>query len=203
MQRANTSFTLVELLIVIVIIGILATIGIRAMQDVKAKVIADEAVLGMRALVNAVNQYHNINGSYPPFNGVWWIDSYELSTKPYFPDVVFRWAFIPWGSPGFNGPRATLDTQHFCQDSYQYGYFRDKQTGEWNHPGIVVYVNCYENYSRNNSPGAREAYATTDGYPNQDNQFPCLIYFVETNQIYHQGWSKSGYPRWKTCPDAP
>jgi len=58
-------FTLIELIIVIVIIGVLASIAAPMMQGMKAKAICAEAVTGLSALRSSVRQYIAEYGSYP------------------------------------------------------------------------------------------------------------------------------------------
>lgn len=58
-------FTLVELLIVIVVIGILAAISIVAYNGVTQKARDDERASNARNVINAIASYHAENGQYP------------------------------------------------------------------------------------------------------------------------------------------
>ncbi|MCX5711712.1 MAG: prepilin-type N-terminal cleavage/methylation domain-containing protein, partial [Candidatus Omnitrophica bacterium] len=59
------AFTLVELLIVVVIIGILSTLGIPQYQKLVRKAQATEAKTVLRSLADAVWQYHIETGTWP------------------------------------------------------------------------------------------------------------------------------------------
>lgn len=175
------AFTLIELIIVVVIIAILAAIAVPMMQNMKAKAVATDAVLGLNALATAVQQYRAEYPGYPPPGG-YWITSFQ---PKYFPGITFR-------STGVSG---TLDSTYFSQESYQYYV---NSSGE---PIVVLYVNAYGNYTRNVAPKAREAAATTDSPPDAGiytkggtSQYPCLYLNVATKVIKQWGWSKSGLP---------
>lgn len=64
--RRRHGFTLLELLIVITIIGILATIAMPALKDMPRR--AAEAVLktDLRTMRDCINQYYGDKGHYPP-----------------------------------------------------------------------------------------------------------------------------------------
>jgi general secretion pathway protein G len=68
MRRRNPrgGFTLLELIIVIAVIGILATIALPALKDVPRK--AAESVLktDLRIFRDVIDQYHGDKGHYPP-----------------------------------------------------------------------------------------------------------------------------------------
>ncbi|HVS13365.1 MAG TPA: prepilin-type N-terminal cleavage/methylation domain-containing protein [Thermoanaerobaculia bacterium] len=59
-------FTLLELIIVLTVIGILATIAVPAFKDVPRR--AQEAALrtNLRTMCDAIDQYHADKGRYPP-----------------------------------------------------------------------------------------------------------------------------------------
>ena len=65
-NRARTGFTLLELIIVISVIGILATIALPALKNVPRR--AAESVLksNLRTFRDLIDQYHGDKGHYPP-----------------------------------------------------------------------------------------------------------------------------------------
>lgn len=68
MQRVRTrsGFTLMELIIVIAVVGILATIALPALKDVPRR--AAESVLkaDLRTFRDVIDQFHGDKGHYPP-----------------------------------------------------------------------------------------------------------------------------------------
>jgi type II secretion system protein G len=70
-KNKNTGFTIVELLIVIVVIGILAALVMNAFSGVQKKARVTEAVTDIAAINKAILAYHAINGNYPNNNMTW------------------------------------------------------------------------------------------------------------------------------------
>jgi prepilin-type N-terminal cleavage/methylation domain-containing protein len=75
MRSGKNGFTLIELIIAIVIIGVLASIAAPMIGNLKAKAVCTEAVTMMSRVRDAIRQYYGINGSYPvPANQVSYLD---------------------------------------------------------------------------------------------------------------------------------
>jgi prepilin-type N-terminal cleavage/methylation domain-containing protein len=64
----SPGFTIVELLIVIIVIAILATLVITAYNGVQEKAENTKTIAAVRSYVNAIDQYAVDNGEYPPFS---------------------------------------------------------------------------------------------------------------------------------------
>ncbi len=65
-SKTRTGFTLMELIIVIAVVGILATIALPALKDVPRR--AAESVLksDLRIFRDVIDQFHGDKGHYPP-----------------------------------------------------------------------------------------------------------------------------------------
>lgn len=68
-KQRQSGFTIVELLIVIVIIGILAAITIIAYNGIQQRARNTQVIAGVESYNKALLQYAVINGSYPNANG--------------------------------------------------------------------------------------------------------------------------------------
>lgn len=68
-KQTNQGFTIVELLIVIVVIAILATITIVAFNGIQQRSRNTQVVSGVNAYTKAFMEYKAINSAYPPSSG--------------------------------------------------------------------------------------------------------------------------------------
>ena len=71
MRFNKKGFTLIELIIVIVIIGVLASIAAPMMQGVKAKAMCAEIVTAMGTVRTAVRQYYTEYDALPSWSGMY------------------------------------------------------------------------------------------------------------------------------------
>ncbi len=78
--RGNQGFTLIELMVVVVIIGILAAIAIPKFQDVTESAKNAACRSNLRNIAGALNLYHADNGEFPgAFQGHTWYGLYKIS----------------------------------------------------------------------------------------------------------------------------
>lgn len=68
MKKQNSGFTLIELMIVVAIIGILATISIQAYQDYTIRSQVSEGLSLASAIKASSSEYYQDRGSWPPDN---------------------------------------------------------------------------------------------------------------------------------------
>ena len=78
-QIKQKGFTIVELLIVIVVIGILAAISIVAYNNVTQKARDDQRVSDVRNVINAVASYQAENGTWPAIADIQGYNTVKLS----------------------------------------------------------------------------------------------------------------------------
>lgn len=64
-MQSRKAFTIIELLVVMIIIGILASIAAPMMMQIKNKVIIGEAMAGLGSLRTAMRSYYMQYGAYP------------------------------------------------------------------------------------------------------------------------------------------
>lgn len=83
MQQRQTGFTIVELLIVIVVIGILAAITVVAYNGVQARATNQQTTAAARAYYAALTAYTVDNGSYPGGNACLGTASFYTSNPCY------------------------------------------------------------------------------------------------------------------------
>ncbi len=79
------AFTLVEIMIVVVIIGLLAALAVPALQRVKQRAIATRYLNDVRQIREGAERYALENGNFPP-NGV---GGLHAALRGYVPDKLF------------------------------------------------------------------------------------------------------------------
>ncbi len=65
MKRSQSGFTLIELMIVIAIVGILASIAMPSYRDYVLKANATEAITLLNSLNKKAIEFYNVNGTWP------------------------------------------------------------------------------------------------------------------------------------------
>lgn len=136
--RSTSGFTLIEVLVVVVILGILAAIVVPNIMSKPGEARIAKAKTDIRAIEQALNLYRLDNGSYPTTD-----EGLEALVKPptaagsnyksggYLPRVPKD----PWGrpyqylNPGINGP---IDIYTLGRDNQQGGQGEDADVGNWN-----------------------------------------------------------------------
>jgi len=84
MKRTTSGFTIVELLIVIVVIGILAAITVVAYNGIQTRAKNTKTINATTAWIKAVKLYETDKGSYPPMNSC-------LGNSTTYPDSGWCW----------------------------------------------------------------------------------------------------------------
>ena len=164
MRFNRKGFTLIELIIVIVIIGVLASIAAPMMQGMKVKAICTEAVTGLGAIRTAIRQYKLEYGDYPPFQYVGTLSEADFQAQ----------------LPGL-GPRSNLTGTYFSWKCYH-------------KTNTNLYIFCYMDVDAilpwtNDAPRADEAKACAE-FPINSR----LVMNISDGKISQQGVSRSGYP---------
>ncbi len=87
-------FTLVELLVVISIIGLLASVVLTSVNSARNKAKVARAAADLRQLILVLNLYLDANGVYPCFDHTWDTTKEQVWSAPYIP----LWPTPPWGN---------------------------------------------------------------------------------------------------------
>lgn len=116
-KKQQSGFTIVELLIVIVVIGILAAITIVAYNGIQARAYKTNQIAAVKAYRTALELYYTQNQSYPSTSTYCLGSDYTDHTGDSTPDCR-------WGSGNVN-PNATFNTQlaEFMQGSPKAGKY--------------------------------------------------------------------------------
>ena len=169
-HNTKTGFTLIELIIVIVIIGILASITVPMMQSMKVKAICAEAVTGMGAIRMAMLSYAIQCGHDPTLYGNSLVADYN------YDPTFFRDTYV-----GFNSPKDISGT-YIGAECYEVLIW----PGAWE-----IHCNPVSpNPSPSSAPRAAEVDIIKDpGYASW------YLVMGKNGKIRQYGISKSGYPQ--------
>ena len=83
---ASRGFTLVEIMVVVVVIGLLAAMALPALQRVKQSAVSKRYINDARQIRDAVERYALENGGFPP-NG---IAGFDPALQGYVPDSLYH-----------------------------------------------------------------------------------------------------------------
>lgn len=125
-RRRTGGFTLIEVLVVVVILGILAAIIVPNLMEKPGQARATKAKADIRAIESALNMYRLDNHSYPTTD-----EGLEVLVDEYLPRVPMD----PWNRPYqyLNpGVQARIDIYTLGRDGQQGGEGEDADIGNWN-----------------------------------------------------------------------
>lgn len=115
-QIKHSGFTLVELIIVIIIIGILATFAMPAYRVTKERALDDEAQANLKLIRAAERIYRMELGEYAACNGIDEINNYlKLSIPVGNPNWNYKVTLSPTNFIG-KSQRVRYDTRLWCID---------------------------------------------------------------------------------------
>jgi len=126
MRNRTRGFTLIEVMVVVVILGILAAIIVPKVMDRPDTARLVKAQSDIRALESALNLYKLDNFDYP---------STDEGLEALVPKYIDRLANDPWGnpylylSPGLHGD---MDVYTLGADGLQGGTGKNADIGNWN-----------------------------------------------------------------------
>lgn len=142
MHKTKSGFTIVELLIVIVVIGILAAISIVAFNGVQERSRNAKTITGAKEYIKALSLYATDNGSYPDIGAACLGDGYDYTGNPgscagtsgVYSNTAFNTALAKY----FN-TKPQLDTKNITiyTNNVRAGGYYDKNVGTY---GVVYYI---------------------------------------------------------------
>lgn len=124
-RRRTDGFTLIEVLVVVVILGILAAIIVPNLMEKPGQARATKAKADIRAIESALNMYRLDNHSYPTTD-----EGLEVLVDEYLP----RMPMDPWNRPYqyLNpGVQGRIDIYTLGRDGQQGGEGEDADIGNW------------------------------------------------------------------------
>ncbi len=126
-QRARArGFTLIEILVVVVILGILAAIIVPNLMERPGQARVTKAKSDIRAIESALNMYRLDHHVYPPT---------DTGLQALVSDYLPRLPMDPWNRPYnylFPGVHGQFDVFTLGRDGQQGGEGEDAEIGNWN-----------------------------------------------------------------------
>ena len=135
-RRARAGFSLVELMVVIVILGLLATVVVINVLPARDRAMVEKAGVDVAMLEGAVDTYRLDNLDYPPNLEA----LVEAPAGPARPDRYRQGGYVrrlpedPWGNPyqyRHPGERGAVDIWSFGADGEPGGEGDDADIGNW------------------------------------------------------------------------
>ena len=168
-------FTLIELIIVVIIIGILASIAAPIMSGMQAKALSAEAVAGMSAIREALREYYVANNAWPVL-----VNNRPSDSPASFPGLTIRPAFVYGGG--------SLDGVYVSQDDYTVRI--DSSSGNSGFACIRWGPYCSDHKY---NPPSGEAPKHGDAMNAEDGNAGEIDMGVISGNITQDGFSRSGY----------
>ncbi|MFQ5469881.1 MAG: type II secretion system major pseudopilin GspG [Gammaproteobacteria bacterium] len=125
-RRRTRGFTLIEVLVVVVILGILAAIVVPNIMDKPGEAKITKAKADIRAIESALNMYRLDKHDYP---------GTDEGLEALVPDYLPRAPKDPWDQPYqylYPGTQAAIDVFTLGRDGAQGGDGEDADVGNWN-----------------------------------------------------------------------
>ena len=124
-MKKNKGFTLLELMIVVVILGLLATIIVPKVVSYPDKVKKQKAAIEIANILNALDMFHTDTGRYPSnIEGVEILIKDPGNIDNYNPDGYLDKVTDPWGNPYvyiYPGKNAKIDLESYGKDGQDGG----------------------------------------------------------------------------------
>ena len=135
-MRNNKGFTLLELMIVVVILGLLATLIVPKVVSYPDKVKKQKAAIEIRNILNALDMFHTDTGRYPSnVEGLAILVTNPGNIENYNPDGYIEKTTDPWGNPYvyiYPGKNGKIDLESYGKDGQDGGSGMDEDIESWN-----------------------------------------------------------------------
>lgn len=134
MKQSKSGFTIVEIFIVVVVIGILASVVLISYNQVQARTRDSKRKTDIANIVKALELYYSDNGSYPVASGT----NSSINSSWYSSDTTSWGSFASVLSGAIDtmptDPRNSAGNVSGSSSSYNYAYFGNS----WNYCGVGV-----------------------------------------------------------------